>query len=108
MSEYLNTQELHQLTGYAQERAAISMAQVPLDPFQAGRQQNHRFACARPALAGRQANAGAHRDEHRRHSLGGNMPKPTKYPRLKTMVRRGRSGQVWVYYAYDMRPEGKQ
>lgn len=36
------------------------------------------------------------------------MPKSTKYPRLKTMVRRGRGGQVWVYYAYDMRPEGKR
>lgn len=35
------------------------------------------------------------------------MPKATKYPRLKTMIRRGRAGQVWVYYAYDMRPEGK-
>lgn len=35
------------------------------------------------------------------------MPKATKYPRLKTMIRRGRSGQVWVYYAYDMRPDGK-
>ena len=35
------------------------------------------------------------------------MAKSTKYPRLKTMVRRGRAGQVWVYYAYDMRPEGK-
>lgn len=35
------------------------------------------------------------------------MPKSTKYPRLKTRVRKGRSGQVWVYYFYDMRPEGK-
>ncbi len=35
------------------------------------------------------------------------MPKVTKYPRLKTMIRRGRAGQVWVYYAYDMRPDGK-
>ena len=35
------------------------------------------------------------------------MSKATNYPRLKTMIRRGRSGQVWVYYAYDMRPEGK-
>ena len=35
------------------------------------------------------------------------MPKVTKYPRLKTMVRRGKSGQVWVYYSFDMRPEGK-
>lgn len=35
------------------------------------------------------------------------MPKATKYPRLRTHVRRGKSGQVYVYYAYDMRPEGK-
>lgn len=35
------------------------------------------------------------------------MPKITKYPRLRTQVRRGASGQVYVYYLYDMRPEGK-
>lgn len=35
------------------------------------------------------------------------MPKVTKYPRLRTQVRRGRAGQVYVYYVYDMRPEGK-
>lgn len=36
------------------------------------------------------------------------MPKKTKYPRLRALVRRGRSGQVYTYYAYDMRPEGKK
>lgn len=35
------------------------------------------------------------------------MPKVVKYPRLKTRVRKGKSGQVWVCYYYDMRPEGK-
>lgn len=35
------------------------------------------------------------------------MPKKTKYPRLRTKVYRGRAGQVWSYYVYDMRPEGK-
>lgn len=35
------------------------------------------------------------------------MPKVVKYPRLKTRIRKGRSGQVWVCYYYDMRPEGK-
>jgi hypothetical protein len=35
------------------------------------------------------------------------MPKVTKYPRLRTLVRKGARGQVWVYYSYDMRPEGK-
>lgn len=35
------------------------------------------------------------------------MPKLTKYPRLRTKVYRGRGGQAYVYYVYDMRPEGK-
>lgn len=35
------------------------------------------------------------------------MSKKTKYPRLRTHVRRGTSGQVWVYYYFDMRAEGK-
>lgn len=35
------------------------------------------------------------------------MPKITKYPRLRTKIYRGRSGQAYVYYVYDMRPEGK-
>lgn len=35
------------------------------------------------------------------------MPKITKYPRLRTKVYKGRSGQAYVYYLYDMRPEGK-
>ena len=33
--------------------------------------------------------------------------KKSKYPRLRSVTRRGRSGQVWVYYRYDMRSEGK-
>ena len=35
------------------------------------------------------------------------MPKATKYPRLRTKVYRGKGGQAYVYYVYDMRPEGK-
>lgn len=35
------------------------------------------------------------------------MPKVTSYPRLRTKVFRGVAGQVYVYYVYDMRPEGK-
>lgn len=35
------------------------------------------------------------------------MPKVTKYPRLRTLVRKGANGQRWVYYYYDMRPDGK-
>jgi hypothetical protein len=35
------------------------------------------------------------------------MPKITKYPRLRTKVYKGASGQAYVYYVYDMRPEGK-
>lgn len=35
------------------------------------------------------------------------MPKITKYPRLRTKVYKGRGGQAYVYYVYDMRPEGK-
>lgn len=35
------------------------------------------------------------------------MPKVTKHPRLRTLVRKGANGQRWVYYYYDMRTEGK-
>lgn len=35
------------------------------------------------------------------------MPKITKYPRLRTKVYKGPGGQAYVYYVYDMRPEGK-
>jgi hypothetical protein len=35
------------------------------------------------------------------------MPKLTKYPRLRTKVYKGQGGQAYVYYVYDMRPEGK-
>lgn len=35
------------------------------------------------------------------------MPKVTQYPRLRTHVRKGKAGRVYVYYVYDMRPEGK-
>jgi hypothetical protein len=34
------------------------------------------------------------------------MPKLTKYPRLRTLVRKGANGKRWVYYYYDMRAEG--
>jgi hypothetical protein len=33
------------------------------------------------------------------------MPKKTAYPRLRTHVRKGAKGQVWVSYFYDNRPE---
>ncbi|MBK9573692.1 MAG: hypothetical protein IPO43_13675 [Rhodoferax sp.] len=32
--------------------------------------------------------------------------KKSKYPRLRSKTYRGRSGQVWTYYLYDMRPNG--
>lgn len=35
------------------------------------------------------------------------MPKLTKYPRLRSHVRKGRNGQVYVYWFFDMRPEDK-
>jgi hypothetical protein len=35
------------------------------------------------------------------------VPKLTKYPRLRSHVRKGRSGQVYVYWFFDMRPDGK-
>ena len=34
------------------------------------------------------------------------MPKPSEYPRLRTHVRKGNGGRVYVYYVYDMRSEG--
>jgi hypothetical protein len=40
-------------------------------------------------------------------SDGLTMPKVSKYPRLRTKVYRGAAGQVYAYYTYDMRPEGK-
>jgi hypothetical protein len=30
----------------------------------------------------------------------------TKHPRLRSHTRRGKNGQVWTWYTYDMRPEG--
>jgi hypothetical protein len=35
------------------------------------------------------------------------MPKITKYPRLRTKVYKGKGGQAYVYYVYDMRAEGE-
>lgn len=35
------------------------------------------------------------------------MPKITKHPRLRTLVRKMASGKVHTYYFYDMRPDGK-
>lgn len=35
------------------------------------------------------------------------MPKKTKHPKLRTHIRRGRNGQAWVSYWYDMRGTGK-
>lgn len=34
------------------------------------------------------------------------MPKVTKHPRLRTKVYKGKGGQAYVYFVYDMRPEG--
>lgn len=34
------------------------------------------------------------------------MPKVTKYPRLRSHVRKGAGGQRYVYFYYDMRPDG--
>lgn len=33
--------------------------------------------------------------------------KKSKYPRFRSVTRKGRGGQVWVYYRYDMRGTGK-
>ena len=46
------------------------------------------------------------RDEYLSDSLT-NMPKIIKYPRLRTKVYKSKGGQAYVYYTYDMRPEGK-
>lgn len=35
------------------------------------------------------------------------MPKKTKYPRLHVRVKKGKNGQVYTYYSFDMRPQGK-
>jgi len=35
------------------------------------------------------------------------MPKPAKYPKLRTYVKKGAAGQRWVSYAYDNRANGK-
>jgi hypothetical protein len=34
------------------------------------------------------------------------MPKVTKHPRLRSHVRKGAGGQRYVYFYYDMRPDG--
>lgn len=34
------------------------------------------------------------------------MPKVTKYPRLRSHVRKNKAGKVRAYYFYDMRPDG--
>ena len=35
------------------------------------------------------------------------MPKTSKYPKLRVSVKRGKAGQVWTSYWYDMRGTGK-
>ncbi len=35
------------------------------------------------------------------------MPRTSKYPRLRVRVRKGKGGQVWTSYFYDMRSQGK-
>jgi integrase len=35
------------------------------------------------------------------------MPKKSKYPKLRTYVKKGKEGKVWVSYAYDMRGTGQ-
>jgi len=32
--------------------------------------------------------------------------KKSKYPRLRSHTRKGKAGQVWTWWTYDMRPEG--
>ena len=32
--------------------------------------------------------------------------KKSKYPRLRSHTRKGKSGQVWTWWTYDMRPDG--
>ncbi len=36
------------------------------------------------------------------------MPKITEFPRLRTHVRKGRNGEVWTSYYYDMRGTGNK
>lgn len=36
------------------------------------------------------------------------MPKPSKYPKLRVSVKRGRAGQVWQSWWYDMRGTGQR
>jgi integrase len=36
------------------------------------------------------------------------MPKKTKYPRLRTHVKKGRNGQVWTSWWFDMRGTGER
>lgn len=36
------------------------------------------------------------------------MPKKTKFPKLRIAVRRGKSGQAWISYYYDMRGTGEK
>lgn len=36
------------------------------------------------------------------------MPKPSKYPKLRVSVKRGKAGQVWQSYWYDMRGTGQR
>lgn len=35
------------------------------------------------------------------------MPRKSKYPRLRSHTRKGKAGQVWTSWYYDMRHEGK-
>jgi hypothetical protein len=35
------------------------------------------------------------------------MPKQSKHPRLRVHIRRGKGGQVWTSYSYDMRGTGR-
>ena len=35
------------------------------------------------------------------------MPKTSKHPKLRTSIKRGRAGQVWTSFWYDMRGTGK-
>lgn len=35
------------------------------------------------------------------------MPRKSKYPRLRLHIRRGKAGQIWANYYFDMRQEGQ-
>ena len=82
--------------------SAIAVAQRKSYSTSARRPSPNRVTRSRACV-----DRGAQRLAERRNKLGVNKMKKNKYPRLRSVTRRGRSGQVWVYFRYDMRSEGK-